>query len=234
MEMKVAIVDNSIDSSIYNPIIHWKSYLEVEWEAFKAIKSHFPDLKKGYTHLILTGSEASILEREKWVYEEVELIQEAAERDLSILGSCYGHQLIAFTICGPSCIKRCAYPEVGWIPILIKENNNFLGNKKRAFSFSSHFDEVVNLGNDFDILASSKNCQIQAFRLKNRPVWGLQIHPEINVREGQMFLKKLISLKLKTTPYFEEALKQRPKDSRLIRHIIKKFLGFQGELSLTN
>ena len=78
MEMKVAIVDNSIDSSIYNPIIHWKSYLKVEWEAFKAIKSHFPDLKKGYTHLILTGSEASILEREKWVNEEVELIQEAA------------------------------------------------------------------------------------------------------------------------------------------------------------
>lgn len=223
-EKKVAIIDNSIDSSIYNPIRHWKSYLEVEWEAFKATKSHFPDLKKSFTHLILTGSEASILERESWVYEEVEVIQEASERGLSILGSCYGHQLLVFTFCGPSHIRRSVYPEVGWIPIQIKENNNILGKKKRAFSFSSHFDEVMNLGNDFNILASSKHCRIQAFQLIERPIWGLQIHPEINIREGQLFLRKLILLKLKTNLYFEEALKQSPKDSGLIFHITKKFL----------
>lgn len=222
--IKVALIDNSIDSSLYNPIRHWKSYLEVKGDAFKAIKSHFPDLKKGYTHLILTGSEASILERESWVYEEVEVIQEAVERGLSILGSCYGHQLLAFSLCGSASVIRSAHPEIGWIPIQIKKTDNLLGNKRRAFSFSSHFDEVVNLGNDFTIIAFSKHCPIQAFQLKNRPVWGLQIHPEINIREGEWLLKKMISLKLKTTSYFEEALRQRPKDSGLIYPIIKKFL----------
>lgn len=68
--VKVAFIDNSIDSSIYNPEEHWKPYLDAEWDSFKATKNHFPDLKKGYTHLLLTGSEASIVERENWVYEE--------------------------------------------------------------------------------------------------------------------------------------------------------------------
>ena len=53
-EIKVAIIDNSIDSSVYNPIDHWRSYLDVAWEAFRASQKHFPDLKRGYTHIILT------------------------------------------------------------------------------------------------------------------------------------------------------------------------------------
>lgn len=223
-EVKVAIIDNSIDTSIYNPQEHWKSYLRVEWDSFKATKSHFPDLNRDYTHLILTGSEASIIERENWVYEEIEVVQDAVEKGLSILGSCYGHQLLAFALVGSASVQRCAQPEVGWIPIQIKVENELLGKKRSAFSFSSHFDEVVNLSDAFLVLASSKDCQIQAFQLKKRPIWGIQIHPEINISNAQILLKKFISLNLETKPFFEKALKSVPKDSGLIRRIVKSFL----------
>lgn len=223
-EMKVAFIDNSLDTSIYNPQEHWKPYLGVAWDSFKATKSHFPDLKKGYTHLILSGSEASIIERENWVYEEMEVVQDAVEKGLSILGSCYGHQLIAFALLGSASVQRCVQPEVGWIPIQIKVENELLGKKRSAFSFSSHFDEVVNLSDAFLVLASSKDCQIQAFQLKKRPIWGIQVHPEINISNAQIFLKKFSSLNLETKPFFEKALKSTPKDSGLIRRIIKKFL----------
>jgi len=223
-EVKVAFIDNSIDSSIYNPEEHWKPYLGVEWDSFKATKSHFPDLKKGYTHLILSGSEASIIEKENWVYEEIEVVQDAVEKGLSILASCYGHQLLALALLGSSSVQRCVQPEVGWIPIQIIEENELLGEKRRAFSFSVHFDEVVSLSNAFLVLASSKDCQIQAFQLKKRPIWGIQIHPEIDISEAEKFLKKLIKLNLKTKPFFEKALKSTPKDSGLIRKIAKSFL----------
>lgn len=229
-QIKIAFIDNSIDSSVYDPVRHWKAHLDVEWEAFKATESCFPDFKKGFTHLILTGSEASILEREDWVYEESEVILEAVEKNLAILGSCWGHQLLAFVLRGPSQVRRSPHPEVGWIPVQIKKKNSLLGYKRQAFSFSIHFDEVVDLGSDFDILASSEYCSIQAFRLKNNPIWGIQIHPEINIREGHMLLKNLISLQLKTTPFFEEALMQRPKDSGLIRLIIKNFLASKSQI----
>jgi len=223
-DVKVALIDNSIDTSIYNPQEHWKPYLRVEWDSFKATKSHFPDLNGDYTHLILTGSEASIIERENWVYEEIEVVQDAVEKGLSILGSCYGHQLLAFALLGSASVQRCAQPEVGWIPIQIKVENELLGKKRSAFSFSSHFDEVVNLSDAFLVLASSKDCQIQAFQLKKRPIWGIQIHPEINISNAQIFLKKLISLDLETKPFFEKALKSVPKGSGLIRRIVKSFL----------
>lgn len=223
-EVKVAFLDNSIDSSIYNPQEHWKLYLEVAWDAFKATESHFPDLKRGYTHLILSGSEASIIERENWVYEEIEVVQDAVEKGLSILGSCYGHQILALALLGLSSVQRCVHPEVGWIPIQIEVENELLGKKRTAFSFSSHFDEVVNLSDAFLVLASSKDCQIQAFQLKERPIWGIQIHPEINISNAQILLKKFVSLDLETKPFFEKALKSTPRDSGLVRRIVRNFL----------
>ncbi len=233
-DIKVAIIDNSLDPSIYDPTGHWSSHLNVEWESFRASENRFPNLKNGFTHLILTGSEASILERENWVHEEAELVQESVEKGLSILGSCWGHQLLAFVFCGPSHVRRSPRPEVGWIPLQIKENNPLLGQKKRVFSFSIHFDEAVNLGSDFIILASSKYCQVQAFQRKNSAVWGVQIHPEINIEEGHIFLRKLVSLRLKTNSYFEAALKQKPKDSGLIHIVVKNFIASKGRLSMMN
>jgi GMP synthase-like glutamine amidotransferase len=223
-KVKVAFIDNSIDTSIYNPQEHWKPYLKVEWDSFKAIESNFPDLEKGYTHLILSGSEASIIDRENWVYDEIEVVQDAVEKGLSILGSCYGHQVLALALLGSASVQRCAHPEVGWIPIQIKVENELLGKKRQVFSFSSHFDEVVNLSDAFLVLASSKDCQIQAFQLKKRPIWGIQIHPEISVSNAQILLKKFISLDLETKSFFEKALKSTPKDSGLIQRIVRNFL----------
>ncbi|MBC8358898.1 MAG: hypothetical protein H8E54_08140, partial [Candidatus Aminicenantes bacterium] len=129
-----------------------------------------------------------------------------------------------YALLGPSAVRRSIQPEVGWIPIQIKERSEFLGEKRQAFSFSVHFDEVVNLSETFLVLASSRECPVQAFQLKGRPIWGIQIHPEINISNAQKLLKNLIGLELNTTPVFEKALKSDPKDSGLIHGIVKNFL----------
>jgi GMP synthase-like glutamine amidotransferase len=224
-DAKLALIDNSIDSSIYTPEEHWKPYLTIEWDSFKATYNQFPDLSKGlYSHVLLTGSEASILEREEWVDAEVEVVHKAIEEGIPILGSCYGHQLLAFALSGPSSVRRSTHPEVGWISLQTKEFSELLGESHQAYSFSIHFDEVVNDNENFHILAYSEHCQVQAFQWKSKPVWGIQIHPEIDIPHAQALLKNLISLKLKTTPIYEEALKSTPRDSGLIKHIVQGFL----------
>ncbi len=222
--VKLAVIDNSIDPDVYNPREHWSRYLNLEWEAFRATQRQLPDLKKGYTHLLMTGSEASIVYRERWVDEEVELVQEALERGLSILGSCYGHQLLVLALMGPDHVRRSRHPEVGWIPIQIKVKSRLLGKPRQADTFSVHFDEVTGLGGDFIVLASSRDSEVQAFEMKGRPVWGLQIHPEIDIQSAQKLLRKLIAVNLKTRPFFEKALNSTPRDSGLIRQIVKTFL----------
>ena len=82
----------------------------------------------------------------------------------------------------------------------------------------------MDLDDSFTVLASSPQCSIQAFELRGKRVFGLQPHPEIDIPSALKFLRSLISLNLRTTPLFEEALQQTPKDSLLIRRIVKKFL----------
>lgn len=224
-DAKLALIDNSIDSSVYTPEEHWEPYLTIEWDSFKATQNQFPDLSKGqYTHVLLTGSEASILERKEWADAEVEVVHKAIEEGIPILGSCYGHQLLALALSGPSSVRRSTHPEVGWISIQIKECSELLGENRQAYSFSVHFDEVVSDNENFHILAYSEHCQVQAFQWKNMPVWGIQIHPEIDVPHARALLKNLILLNLKTTPIYEEALKMMPRDSGLIKHIVQGFL----------
>lgn len=222
---KLAIVDNSLWPDVYNPVEHWSSYLELPYWAFRATEGYLPDLNDGFTHLIITGSEASIVEPDPWVLSEVELIKEAVDRGLIILGSCYGHQLLALALAGPSCVRRAAEPEIGWIEIEILKSDPLLGQKQKVSVFSSHYDEVCNLDEDrFEILARSQNCQVQAFRLKGKNVWGIQAHPEINPENARKLLRGLIQKNFPRNNLIEKALNSKSVDSGWIDLIKKNFV----------
>ena len=224
-DIKVAIVDNSIDPAVYNPVRHWTSFLGVPWKTFRAKEGHLPNLKEEYTHLILTGSEASILDREVWVEREVDLTQAAVDNGLAVFGSCFGHQILALALAGRKHVRRCANPEIGWFPIKITEENSLLGGKRTIFAFSSHFDEVFNLGESFNVLSESENCEIQAFQWKAEPVWGLQYHPEICVSEAIKYVRKNAAKSDEKAPFYKDALNLAPKDSGAIHEIISNFFG---------
>ncbi len=224
---KVAVVDNSIDPAVYRPVEHWRTWLDVP-EAFVAREGDLPDLRQGFTHLILTGSEASINEREPWVEREADLVREAANRGLAILGSCWGHQLIAYALAGPAHVRACRRPEIGWLPVRILGRDELLGPAGEAYSFTLHYDEVADLDGRFEILAETDICSVQAFRVKGRPVWGVQPHPEIDPPAGRELLRGLRGRGLKGGEMLEAALSSEPRDSRLILRLIRTFLAAQA------
>ena len=222
-QQRVAIIDNSIHPEIYDPVAHWSAFLSTPWEAFRAKDNNLPEISR-FSHLIVTGSEASILERKDWVEKEVGLVRRAVENGLSVLGSCYGHQLLALSLAGPESIRRTAVSEIGWIPIRIDDRNPFLGQAKSAFTFTLHFDEVTNLDERFDVFASTKSCSVQAFQLKGRAVWGLQPHPEITIDQGLTLLRDLIEAGAEGREGMEKALQSKTQDSGMIYPILINFL----------
>lgn len=227
--IKVAIIDNSIDKEIYDPVNHWSSFLDVEWRAFRAKNSSFPDnIKKDLTHVILTGSEASIMDRPQWVLDEIEFIRDVVDKKIPLLGSCYGHQIIALSLSGPQFVRRSPSPEIGWIPIEILKDSKLLGKKGLFYSFSIHFDEVIGLEDDYDILASTKRCPIHAFKKKGAPVWGIQAHPEISPEEGKILLKNLINRREGPIDIFNKALHSIPRDSGIIKNVIDTFINWNS------
>jgi len=223
-DVKVAIVDNSIDPSVYQPVRHWASFLDIPWRAFRAPEGNLPNLNENFTHIILTGSEASILDRGAWVEREIELTREAVDKDLSVFGSCYGHQILAIALAGSEHVRRCASHEIGWFPIKITKESSLLGKKRIIYAFSSHFDEVYNLGKNFSVLSTSEKCEIQAFQWKEKPVWGLQYHPEITVPQAIEYIQNSAAKTDERAVFYKDALDLAPKDSDLIQSIIRNFI----------
>lgn len=224
----VAIVDNAIHPEVYRPVEHWSRHLSLPWQAFVAREGHFPD-PGGFSHMILTGSEASIVDRAPWAETEAALVRQAIACGTAVLGSCWGHQLLAFALAGEAHVRRAGRPEIGWIEIRLDRASDLLGPAgTRAFTFSSHFDEVCDLPPGFEVLASTEACAVEAFHIEGKPVWGLQCHPEIDVPTGRRFLRDLVECGFKGREALLAALGQTPRDSGLIGRIVGAFLATAG------
>ncbi len=141
-----------------------------------------------YTHLLVTGSSLSASQGSEFDEIIIKLIQYFIKKQKPIMGICHGHQMIARAILGNSACRKAKTPEFGWKKIQIKANPLFEGIVNPIF-LESHYDEVCNLTDDFNIIASNKECEIQAFQYKNLPVWGVQFHPEMQYENGSEMLK---------------------------------------------
>ena len=95
-----------------------------------------------------------------------------------ILGICAGHQFMARFFGGIA--KPAKNPEFGKIELtIIKDDIIFQDVPKKSIVWESHNDEVTELPKTFDHLALSENCKIQAMKHKEKPLYGLQFHPEV-------------------------------------------------------
>jgi GMP synthase (glutamine-hydrolysing) len=143
-----------------------------------------------YDRIILLGSEASALDDHDWLKPELNLIQTAIERGIPLLGICFGHQIIVHAVLGRDYVRRRADPELGWSKIQqLKKNRLFQDIPTHFFSYSFHFDEVVE-SPALEILARSDECDVQAYQLKGKDVWGIQFHPEIDIETGKRILRE--------------------------------------------
>lgn len=114
--------------------------------------------------------------------------------EVPIVGICAGHQFIGRHFGGAAAPGGS---EFGASRIRLLEENPkdlFRGVPQETTVWESHHDEVSVVPNDFDVLASSDQCRVQAMRHRSRPVFGLQFHPEVeNTEHGatifQNFLK---------------------------------------------
>ena len=51
---------------------------------------------------------------EAWFEAEAEVVRNAADRGLAVLGSCFAHQMLAWALSGPECAEQRLRDSVGW------------------------------------------------------------------------------------------------------------------------
>ena len=112
-----------------------------------------------------------------------------------VLGICAGHQFMARYYGGE--VKPAETPEFGKIELALLKGGNMLfeGVPKKSVVWESHNDEVTVLPSDFELLAESETCKIQAIHHKKKPFYGLQFHPEVEHTEyGEHIFKNFVKL----------------------------------------
>jgi GMP synthase (glutamine-hydrolysing) len=144
-----------------------------------------------------------------WTLEEI-LEDYASElemmknTEIPTLGVCAGHQLMAIAH-GSSFGKMIEEAEgeepmreTGFREIKVIKQAAILDSLVNSFvCYELHRDEVKDIPDGFELLASTDMCRIQAMKHKTKNLFGVQFHPEQYNEEnldGKIFLKNFLSM----------------------------------------
>lgn len=163
-----------------NPIFK-RAGFRIRYINFGRYPDERPNLD-GYHGLVLLGGPMGVhdVDAHPHLDTEVDLVRDALDRGMPILGVCLGAQLIAKAL--GARVEPNHQKEIGWYDVSLTP----AGRSDLAFQ---HFEETEKIfqwhGDTFEIprgavhLASSPACANQAFRYGDN-VYGLQFHLEVD------------------------------------------------------
>lgn len=113
---------------------------------------------------------------------------------LPVLGICYGHQLSNFLFNG-SVIKAKVGENGPRELTIIKDSPIFKSMEKTQTVRMYHNDEVSVLGDGFEVIAKTNDCQIAAAHNLDLNIYTLQFHPESeNNTFGMKYFENFIKI----------------------------------------
>jgi len=123
--------------------------------------------------LSLEGSTAPLGRVDEWI----------DRAGVPVLAICVGHQFLARHFGGR--VAEGA-PEFGSVELEVDRPDDrlFAGLPSRLKVWASHNDQVVTPPPGWSVLAHSAACAVEAMASPDRPVWGVQFHPEVEHTEG--------------------------------------------------
>ncbi|MGB9740914.1 MAG: glutamine-hydrolyzing GMP synthase [Candidatus Bathyarchaeia archaeon] len=166
------------ENGVYSEIVAH----DIKPEEIEALKRKF-----NIKGIILSGGPASVYEP-----NAPKIDKRILDLGLPVLGLCYGHQLIAQIVGGN--VKEAENKEYGVSYVTVDKPVGVLkGLERREKVWMSHGDTVFALPPAFEVLAHTENCPVAAFKHKEKPIYGLQWHPEVvHTEKGMQMLRNFI------------------------------------------
>lgn len=140
---------------------------------------------KNPSGIILSGGPSSVNAENAHLVEKSLL-----EKNIPILGICYGMQLITHLLGGT--VKKGIKGEYGKAQLEIQKSNDLLSGVSRSSTvWMSHFDEVESLPEGFNI--NGMTDVISAISNESKHIYCVQFHPEVShTEEGAKMLENFI------------------------------------------
>ncbi|MCX6119873.1 MAG: gamma-glutamyl-gamma-aminobutyrate hydrolase family protein [Proteobacteria bacterium] len=173
-----------VDPAIHTPEIECYNSLQ----DLSGLKLHYhlpalfsgfslPNIDESVRGIVLLGSSSSVHDQFDWQETLIKWLKTAIEKNIPILGICFGHQLLAHMHGG----------KVGFVN---QDRVKLVGCRKINFEwpcfdlpksiqlFATHNEEVKTLPSGFERIASSDQIQFEGLKHKTKPILSLQAHPE--------------------------------------------------------
>ena len=140
-----------------------------------------PPAPDGFGAAILFGAEAQVDQEDAypWLRPEKQLVRDLLEVGTPLLGVCFGSQLLAEA--AGATVRRAERPEIGWHEIELTPDGredpltSVMPERFESFQYH-HYEWLLPPGG---VTLARSALALQAFRVGQRPVWGLQFHPEV-------------------------------------------------------
>ncbi len=186
--MKVLVVDNG--GQWTHREYRVLKYLGVESSIIENTTPPDKILEMGADALVLSGGSPSI----SFEAHKLGRLGEYLNLGIPVFGICVGAQFIALHFGGK--VGPAEIPEYGKTEIEVTEKDDiFSGLPEKFYVWENHNDEVKELPSGFTLLASSKNCRIQAFSHDEKRIYGVQFHPEVeNTEFGKEIFQNFLKI----------------------------------------
>ncbi len=146
-------------------------------------KNHPPD------GIILSGGPKSVYDA-----GAPELNMEIFNFNKPVLGICYGLQAFSHSI-NPGSVEKAEKREFGRAHLRIDHSDDLLKDVQEGSTvWMSHGDHIRDLPDQYEIIAHTDNAPVAAVRHKNKPVYGVQFHPEVvHTEEGIYIFENFVN-----------------------------------------
>ncbi len=143
------------------------------------------EILSGYDALYIGGtSESNVLKPDEnpFLPSSYKLINFCLENNIPVFASCFGFQMAVVAMGGEVLHQEKDF-EMGTLPISLtgdaKSDLLFEDTKNEFYAVSVHKQKVTKLPDSCINLAFTDQC-IHAFKVKDKPFWGFQFHPEVS------------------------------------------------------
>ncbi len=151
---------------------------DIPWRLFKVDAGDaLPTDAMQFSGLVFMGGPMSVNDDLPWIPHSLELIRQAAQADIPVLGHCLGGQLMAKALGGV--VGRNPVKEIGWGEVIVADNATaraWFGEVKKIDAFHWHGETFTIPPGATGILGNA-HCANQAFALGKS--LGLQCHIEM-------------------------------------------------------
>ena len=127
--------------------------------------------------IVLSGGPASVYAKDAPVPSKA-VLDAIRSGTRPVLGVCYGMNVVNLAFGGEA--GRATHKEFGPAELKIARVDPLLAiGDSTTLVWMSHGDRMTRLGDDLEVLAVSDNSAYAAFRHREKPIFGLQFHPEV-------------------------------------------------------